>query len=100
MKRTMTFLKTIYDSRKSFYNKAIVTENVMLLDDGATLRADGEKHLYSYNTEVCYIDKNNNVHLLPKWNFSQTTLRHIKEFLKQNGFKAESKAQIEKDYLV
>lgn len=100
MERTMTFLKPIYDSRKSFYNKAIVTENVILLDGGTTLRADGEKHLYSYNTEVCYIDRNNNVHLLPKWNFSQTTLRHIKEFLKQNGIKAESKAQIEKDYFV
>lgn len=95
-----TELKPMYDNRKSFYNKAIVTENAMLLENGTPLRADGEKHLYSYGTEVCYIDNNNKIHLLPKWNFSQTTLRHIKEFLKQNGFKAESKAQIEKDYLM
>ena len=32
--------------------------------------------------------------------YSATTLRHIKEFLKQNGFKADSKSQIEKDYLI
>lgn len=100
MERTMTFLKAVYDSRKSFYNKAIVTENAVLWGDGTPLKADGEKHLYSYGAEVCYIDKENKVHLLPKWNFSQTTLRHTKEFLKQNGFKAESKAQIEKDYLI
>ena len=30
---------------------------------------------------------------------SQTTLRHIKEFLKQKGFKAETKQQIIRDYL-
>lgn len=98
MERTMTFLNAIYDNRKSFYNKAIVTENCVIWADGQTVKADGEKHLYSYGTEVCYIDNKNKIHLLPKWNFSQTTLRHIKEFLKQNGFKAESKAQIERDY--
>jgi hypothetical protein len=30
--------------------------------------------------------------------YSSTTLRHIKEFLKQNGFKAESSKQIMADY--
>ena len=63
------------------------------------LEADSEKHLYSYNTEVCYIDAKNKVHLLPLWNYSATTLRHTKEFLRQEGFKADNKAQIEKDYL-
>ena len=99
MERTMTFLKPIYDGRKSFYNKAIVTENAVIWADGQTLKADGEKHLYSYNTEVCYIDAENKVHLLSSWSYSATTLRHIKEFLKQNGFTADSKKQIEKDYL-
>lgn len=99
MERTMIFLNPIYDGRKSFYNKAIVTENAVIWADGQTVRADGEKHLYSYNTEVCYIDAQKKVHLLPKWNFSATTLRHIKEFLKQNGFTADTKKQIEKDYL-
>ena len=30
--------------------------------------------------------------------YSQTTLRHIKEFLKQEGFKAETQRQILNDY--
>ena len=88
-----TYLKPIYDSRKSFYNKATITED-----------ANG-KYLTSYNTVVARItDKNNGYQIAPYAEiygiYSQTTLRHIKEFLKQNGFKAESKAQIEKDYLV
>lgn len=87
-----TELKTIYDNRKSFYNKATVTED------------KNGKYLTSYNTVVARItDKNNGYKIAPYaevyGTYSQTTLRHIKEFLKQNGFKAESKAQIEKDYL-
>jgi hypothetical protein len=88
-----TYLKPIYDSRKSFYNKAMVTED-----------AKG-KYLTSYNTVVARITDKNNGYSIPAYaevygTYSQTTLRHIKEFLQQNGFKAESKAQIEKDYLV
>lgn len=77
-----------YDSRKSFYNKAHV------VDDN-----DGNSTLYSYNTPVCRIvgDK---VELLPKWDYSATTLRHVKDFLQQNGFEAGSKAQIAKKYSV
>lgn len=86
-----TYLKPIYDSRKSFYNKATVTED------------ENGRYLTSYNTIVARItDKNNGYQITPYaevfGTYSQTTLRHIKEFLKQNGFKAESKAQIEKDY--
>lgn len=88
-----TYLKAIYDSRQSFYNKAVVVED-----------AKG-KYLMSYNTVVARITDKNNGYMIPAYavvygTYSQTTLRHIKEFLKQNGFKAESKAQIEKDYLV
>ena len=75
-----------YDSRQSFYGKARVNDN------------GSEKTLYSYNTPVAKI-VNNKVELLPKWDWSQTTLRHIKEFLKQNGFEATSLAQIRRDYL-
>lgn len=75
-----------YDSRQSFYGKARVDDN------------GSEKTLYSYNTPVAKI-VNNKVELLPKWDWSQTTLRHIKEFLKQNGFEATSLAQIRRDYL-
>jgi hypothetical protein len=75
-----------YDSRKSFYNKARVDDN------------GNEKTLYSYNTPVAKI-AGGKVELLPKWDCSSTTLRHIKEFLKQNGFEASSLAQIKRDYL-
>lgn len=79
-------LSPSYDSRKSFYGKAhIVTDD------------DGTQILYSYNTPVVEI-KDNKVKLLTQWDSSQTTLRHVKEFLQQNGFKVGSKSQIAKMY--
>lgn len=84
------YLAPRFDSRKSFYDKAVVEEYC------------GSKELYSYNHKVCTIttDKDGNktlvLHYL--WNYSPTTLRHVKEFLKQEGFKADSKAQIAEDY--
>ena len=76
-----------FDSRQSFYGKATVTGT----NTGLVLR--------SYGTIVATIDdETNEVTLLPRWSDSTTTLRHVKEFLKQNGFKAESKAQIKADY--
>lgn len=91
-------LKPIYDGHKSFYGKALVTDGKTHWNGGTFLRADGEKHLYSYGAHVAYIDENG-VHLLYLWDYSATTLRHIKEFLKQNGFIANSKKQMERDYL-
>ncbi len=76
-------LRTINDSRKSFYNKALV------ISDGNVLR------LKSYSTIVCEIINGKPV---VYGSYSVTTLRHIKEFLLQNGFKAENKYQILKDY--
>ena len=72
-----------YDARQKFYGKARVDVD----DDKMTL--------ISYNTKVAEIVKGK-----PKvfGYYSMTTFRHIREFLKQNGFKAESKAQILKDY--
>lgn len=79
-------LEAQYDSRKSFGGKAQVeTDNA------------GTETLYSYNTPVVKIVKGK-VTLLPKWDSSATTLRHVKEFLKQHDLKAESKEQIAKDY--
>jgi hypothetical protein len=75
-----------YDSRQSFYNKARVD-----------IKGD-EQTLYSYNTPVAKI-VGGKVELLPKWDYSSTTLRHIKEFLKQNGFEATSLSQIRNTYL-
>jgi len=72
-----------YDSRKSFYGKANVrTENGKLI-------------LRSYDTDVAHIE---NGKAIIHGTYSTTTKRHIKEFLKQNGFKADNSRQIEKDY--
>ena len=83
-------LKTIYDKAISFYGKA------------ETEKTKNSIILYSYNTKVAEI-KGNKVILNNKIDdsllFSNTTLRHIKEFLKQNGFKADTKKQIIKDYM-
>ena len=71
------------DSKASFYGKAKV-------------RTDGKRiTLKSYTTDVAYIE-NGKAHV--NGLYSGTTTRHIKEFLLQNGFKAESGTQILKDY--
>jgi len=77
-------LEVQYDSRQSFYGRARLR-----VEDNKTI-------LKSYNTDVAYIEEGTAV---VKDTYSNTTLRHIKEFLKQHGFKADTKAQIEKDYL-
>ena len=68
-----------FDSRQSFYGKA---------------KTEGDK-LYSYNTLVAEMKEGKPV---VYGLYSQTTTRHIKEWLKQNGFKAESSKQIMNDY--
>lgn len=71
------------DSHKSFYGKArVFTEG-------------NKKTLVSYNTEVAYIE-NGKAHV--NGLYSATTTRHIKAFLLENGFKAESSKQIMADY--
>ena len=77
-------LQANFDSRQSFYGKARVEE----LDNGAAV-------LTSYNTVVASIrDGKAKVN----GTYSQTTLRHIKEFLRQYGFKADTAKQIMTDY--
>ena len=77
-------LTTQYDSRKSFYGKAQV------------INTRDSNLLYSYNTLVAEIDGSGKAKV--NGTYSATTLRHIKEFLKQNGFKAETSKQIMADY--
>lgn len=82
-------LTTRYDAHASFYGKARVEI------EGTTRR------LFSYETHVASIkDCGDGLGLRPMVfdTYSTTTLRHIKEFLLQNGFKAINKAQIIKDY--
>ena len=81
----MKNLETIYDSRDSFYGKAKVE-----LDENQII-------LYSYGTLVAFIE--NSIAYITG-DYSQTTLRHIKEFLLQNGFVAINKKQMMKDYAV
>lgn len=75
-----------YDARRSFYSKARVEETKKYLK------------LYSYNTLVAMINKEENKAKV-FGTYSQTTLRHIKEFLKQNNFTAINKKQIEDTYI-
>ncbi len=78
-------LSTQHDSRKSFYGKAIVIEE------------SNKKRLKSYDTIVAEISDGK---AKVFGTYSPTTLRHIKEFLYQNGFDADTKKQIEKDYMM
>ena len=78
-------LEPRYDARKSFYGKAQV-------DTGD----NGDKNkLYSYGTLVAEIKDGKPV---VYGTYSQTTLRHIKDWLKQNGFRADTSKQILADY--
>ena len=77
------YLHSRYDTRASFYGKAKV-------------RRKGNKIiLRSYDTDVAYI-KGGRAVVLGQWGI--TTSRHIKEFLKQHGFRADNTKQILKDY--
>lgn len=78
-------LRPQYDSRQSFYGKAQV-------DTGDK---NDKNKLYSYDTLVAEIKDGKPV---VYGTYSQTTLRHIKDWLKQNGFKAENSKQIINDY--
>lgn len=75
-----------YDSAKSFYGKARVVE------------IENDVFLVSYETIVAFFNRKTKIAQVVD-TFSPTTLRHIKEFLRQSGFKAETKKQIEKDYM-
>lgn len=90
-------LSAKFDKAKSFYGKAVVEED------------DEKLTLYSYKKKVCEIikrvrkspddDMRDCVTIFtPEHYDSVTTVRHIKEFLKQHGFKAETKKQIFSDY--
>lgn len=75
-----------YDSAQSFYGKAKVIE------------IENDVFLMSYDTIVAFYNRETKIVEVVD-TYSATTLRHIKEFLKQSGFKAETKKQIERDYM-
>ena len=75
-----------FDSRKSFYGKD-------------KIRFEGDrKILLSYDTPVAFIEPDRLPVMLDGRYSTQTTLRHVKEFLKQNDLKAESLEQMRRDY--
>lgn len=83
-----------FDSRASFYGKAYVVHQTR--DD------DCIDKLYSYSTHVAsiiYPDDGERYAEVYGW-YSNTTGRHIREFLKQGYFYAGSKQQILNDYFV
>lgn len=75
-----------YDSAQSFYGKAKVIE------------IENDVFLVSYDTIVAFYNRETKIAEVVD-TYSATTLRHIKEFLRQSGFKAETKKQIERDYM-
>lgn len=83
------YLVAKYDSRKSFYDKALIEDH-----------GEGVKVLKSYNTKVCTINGDKfalNGAIERDLLFSNTTLRHIKEFLRQElGLENLTKKDLEK----
>lgn len=83
-------LTTKYDSRASFYGKARIEVDYPVVS------------LWSYSTRVAQIEYNGQPDDKGKatvyGTYSQTTLRHIKEFLLQYGFTAVNSKQIMADY--
>lgn len=74
------YLEPIYDSRKSFYKKALVK----IKEDNISYN----ELLYSYGTLVAIYTKDKITDLEQfnyLGNFSQTTTRHQKEFFRQKG---------------
>ena len=74
-----------YNRQKSFYQKAKIR-----IEGGKTI-------LKSYSTDVAYIENNQ---AFIKGFYSNTTSKHIKEFLLQYGFKVLNRKQLENDYLI
>lgn len=87
-----------YDSAKSFYGKAHVT---FVTDDsgvGVTLTSYETPIVSLYLTAKCEVGSMLWIYRHPA-DLSNTTWRHIREFFKQAGLKADSKAQCLRDYV-
>lgn len=80
----MEELQPIYCRQKSFYGKAKI------------IKGKGIIKLKSYDTIIAEI-KNGRLHI--NGFYSATSTRHLKEFIRQNGFKTGTKKELEKMYL-
>lgn len=83
----VSYLQPQFDSRASFYNKAVIEDH----PDAITL--------YSYNTAVAMYDKETGV-LHVYGYYSSTTARHIREFARQLGVILPKGSDIEGEYQV
>lgn len=73
LKETVYGLQPEYGGRQSYYGKALVEVN----NDGKTL--------YSYNTPIMRIKDGNIEMLCAPEHLTNTTIRHIREFMQQEG---------------
>jgi len=78
-------LSPIHSGRKSFYGKATVSVE------------PGRDILISYTTPVAEVLEDGTARVFG--HYSQTTGRHIREFLLQHGKRAQQWSQIERDYM-
>ena len=91
MKAQITELGCQFDARASFYGKAQIVREEEI----------GLETLCSYGVPVVQREiggSNETVRLSYKWDYSDTTLRHVKEYLRQIGhpFGTMTKAEITK----
>lgn len=83
------YREPVYDARKSFYGKTKVWES----DDGKC------EILYSYDTPVaCRYNRDFYIVAPNGVTYSQTTTRHLRDWLLDNGQQAGTKAEILRDY--
>ena len=78
----MLELQAQFTNQKSFYGKAQVEH-----------LENGNKVLYSYNTKVCELNADGQI--IEIGYYSQTTARHINDFLQQNDLPKMTKKEIE-----
>ena len=89
-------LETVYDSRKSFYGKA----HVKIESDTIGSQDVMYYTLFSYNTFICEVKEIDggkfiNAFTDDEGHLTQTTLRHLNEFMKQLNLEPRPK----KDWL-
>lgn len=78
-------LSSQYGGRNSYYGKAQVEVN------------NGEQTLYSYGTPIMKIKDNGEMEMLcDHWALTNTTIRHIREFMQQNGLSPVPKKELDK----
>ena len=58
------------------------------------IRHNGEVFFQSYNSLVAKIDKDNVLHLSQYWDYSNTTMKHLRIFLDDYGYNYSSSKEI------